>query len=251
MRRFELGVVSVMALALSTGAALMPATARGQILVTSDTGGGSVTAAGTSYGGPMTPQSATFTGVNTGVSAGNHQQVWADASNRLTVSPTVLSATVNSDADWYDSALPYGQWTPNATDSASLSVSFQVATSGLYMLDASGPGPFGTSQELNQQSDQATLIGTSGGIVVLSISMHDGQSWTTPGSDLFTLTAGTQYTLSLSCSGQSAPWNGEPAEPNYLFSTFTATSVPEPGTISLLVVGSVAVLRRRRRSGQR
>jgi hypothetical protein len=227
----------------------MTASAHAQYFIgESATGSGSASASGFSLiTGFMTPQSGSFTGVNTGITEGNHSQVWADANNTLTITPMTLTATVQGDGNWVDSSAGIdSEWTPTANSSATLNVSFQVAVTGAYKIDVFGAGPFTSSQDVSELMDSASVTGISGGNTVLSLSMNDGESWTTPGSDLFTLTTSTEYSLKVSNSVGVGSFFDNPAVPQNLQTTLTVTAVPEPAATSLLLITSGTMLSRRR-----
>jgi hypothetical protein len=224
-----------------------------QLTNVSASGSGSASASGyylpTNYSMPLSTGS--FTGVNMSTSAGNLSQVWADASNSFSSSANLVSAQVNSDASWVDQNDPSDTfWNPNGTGEAFETLIFQVAVSGTYMLDPTGGGPFGTSEEANQLFDHVTVTGGSVDLIFTNGVGHnltDSQPWANDAPyDLIPLTAGQVYTANLTCSAECTDFSGQLPEESAEMAGLDVAVVPEPVVGLPIMLGlGIAALRRR------
>lgn len=241
-------------LALGIGPAGMvccatPEIARGQAFTDITTSGsGGVNASGEQTDGPPQLNSTnSFTGINDGTETGSIEGVIAAANDTFSQSSNSLTMTATSSVNWFESNNPDGPWIPNASANASGSVTFEVPSSGVYQFSPTGPGPFATSQQLNQLSDTVSVTGMQGSNQVFNFPFSDGigpNPLVPP--YLFTLSPGVVYTATVSSSAIGDAYQGNPAEPAEIEAELTITAVPEPATLGLLVGGVLLLVRRKR-----
>jgi hypothetical protein len=207
---------------------------------------------------PVPLQTATLTGVNQNASAGTNASIFAAALNTFNTSVNAMTITSQSGEG-------YSQlYTPDTTvgSNVSIGISFQVATPGTFQLSGYGFSQMATSYELHTLYSNGTFSAMQGSNTVLSAQNYEGFEWNISGGpqvnssvlDL-NLTPGTVYTLAVQCSDTYATVNGLTylaaySDPRSISANLTITdltsSVPEPTSASLLALGSVALLGRRR-----
>ena len=208
----------------------------------------------------MPLQTANLTAANQNISVGSASQVFAAAADTLATSPDSLSIGVTSNES-------YGNYTPTATESASISLSFQVPISGLYNLAGVVTNNIGTSIDLHSIASTVSLTGVQGPTTVFS-AQFSPFNWAVPigqyvgnpppvGQGIpnpieVSLTSGTTYTMLVSTSDDAYTTNnpGLPytlgANPGATISQLTITPVPEPTTATILFITLASLTTRRR-----